>query len=183
MADTEFNFTLPQTEESPKNQTRDAIANMSGFSSFDEVGKASPEQTTLSGMAEAPKKRGRKPGSKNTPKTEAETNPLMADKRYAEAVGRMAAFGGAKVIDSAFTITGAPLDAEEKMRVDDLTYVASKKYNLDPSQSPILMAIYTVVLLAQLILVRVVGTSSGAMWEQFRGIFGKKENDGDANES
>lgn len=170
-------FTLPD-ENATETTTRDAIAKMSGFESFSDVGKATPEQTALPGMegeAPAPKKRGRKPGSKNAPRVEAEIDPLMQDKRYAQAVERMAAFGSEKIIESAFQVTGAPLEEEEKMRVSDLAYVASKKYSLDPSRSPILMAIYTVVLLAQLILVRVAGTTSGEMWKQFQGIFGKKE--------
>ena len=174
-------FTLPPAETSA-NETREAIAQMSGFKSFDDIGKATPEQSVLPGIEGAAepekKKRGRKPGSKNKVSTASdESNPLMSDKRYSQAVERMAAFGGSKVIESAFKITGEPLDDEEKIRVDDLTYVASKKYNLDPSQSPVLMAIYTIVLLAQLILVRVAGTTSGQMWEQFRGIFEKKEDE------
>lgn len=169
-------FTLPDANAT-ETTTRDAIAKMSGFESFVEVGKATPEQTALPGMegVEPPKKRGRKPGSKNAPKVETEIDPLMQDKRYAQAVERMAAFGSEKIIESAFQVTGAPLEEEEKMRVSDLAYVASKKYSLDPSRSPILMAIYTVVLLAQLILVRVAGTTSGEMWKQFQGIFEKKE--------
>lgn len=174
MADITFN--LPPAD-APQNETRDAIKNMSGFSTFEEVGKATPEQTALPGMeGETPKKRGRKPGSKNTPKTSTvEADPLLQDKRYQQAVERMAAFGSSQAIETAFKVTGAPLEDEEKLRINDLTYVASKRYNLDPSRSPVLMAIYTIILLAQLILVRVVGTTSGEMWKQFQGLFGKKE--------
>lgn len=174
----ENTFTLPPADAKPENETREAIKNMSGHQSFEELGKVVPEQTALPGMdtGEAPKKRGRKPGSTNKPKTPtAEIDPLLSDKRYQQAVERMAAFGSSQAIETAFKVTGAPLEAEEKERVNDLTYVASKRYNLDPSRSPVLMAIYTIILLAQLVLVRVAGTTSGEMWKQFQGLFGKKE--------
>lgn len=159
-------------------ETRPAILQMSGFTSVDDLEKSMPDIANALNEIEQPKsKRGRKPGTKN--KQSVEDNPLMADKRYTDAINRMSAFGASQTIEKAFQFTGAPLDIEEKQQVDDLAYVASKQYNLDPSRSPLLMGIYTIILLARLIMVRIAGTTSANMWESFSGIFGKKESEND----
>lgn len=155
-------------------ETREQIKNMTGFTSEEEMAKAMPDVTAALEATAQPekKKRGRPKGSSNNVNND---DPLAGDKRYQDAVGRMASFGASKTIESAFTATGAPLDEEEKQRVEDLSYVAAKQYNLDPTRSPIFMMIYTILLIAQLILVRVAGTTTNDIWKQFSGIFSKKE--------
>lgn len=152
----------------PNTDTRPAIAQMSGFSDMTALRSAVPDST----MTATPDGKTRKTRIK---KDEPVIDPNMTDARYKTAVERMAAFGGSRTVQTAFAVTGKPLDESEKTELDDLTYVASKKYSLDPTSSPLFMGIYTLILLARMIAVRVMGTTSANMWEQFEGLFKSKE--------
>lgn len=158
-----------------ENATRPEIARMSGHTSLDDLAAAIPGDTTTGAPADDKPKRGRKP------KAEApEVNPLMADKRYSEAVANMSSFGGAKTVKTAFHMTGKPLEDDEEKEVNDLFYVISKKYTLDPANSGIFLSIYSVLMLLRFIGVRFMGTTSNNMWEQFSGIFGGKKKEDEA---
>ena len=159
-------------------ETRPAIAQMSGYDSPESLEKALPESTAknLFGEGEEPapvpsgKKRGRKLKSKNA------VVPIESeDQRYNAAVARMSGFGGAQVIKTGFTVTGRPLDDSEVTDVDDVFYVLSKNYGLDPSKSAIFMSIYVVLLLGRMIAVRMMGTTSVDMWSKFDGMFAAKK--------
>jgi len=156
-------------------ETRPAIAQMSGYDSPESLEKSLPESTAKNLFGEdsaAPivKKRGRKPGKKIQPVT-----MENGDERYNAAVARMSGFGGAQVIKTGFSVTGKPLDDSETTDVDDVFYVLSKNYGLDPSKSAIFMSIYTILLLARMIAVRMMGTTSIDMWSKFDGMFDKKK--------
>ena len=160
---------------STETETRPAIAQMSGYDSIESLGNSLPESTAKNlfgedGTAPIAKKRGRKPGQKSKPVIVA-----SEDERYNSAVARMSGFGGAQVIKTGFSVTGKPLDDSETTDVDDVFYVLSKNYGLDPSKSAIFMSIYTILLLARMIAVRMMGTTSVDMWSKFDGMFSQKK--------
>jgi hypothetical protein len=119
---------------------------MSGFANREELKAAIPETTST--PIETPQ---RKKYQRKT--VEVETDPLMTDPKYKQAIGNMMAFGGKKVIDSAFSTAATALrderfrlSEEEEQTWDEFFYVVSKRSNFDPS-SPWFLAIYAIVML------------------------------------
>jgi hypothetical protein len=140
---------------------RDQVKQMSGFNNLEELKAAVPDST-----ASAPVER--KPRQKRILE---ETDPLMSDPKYKQAIGNMTAFGGKKVVASGFA-TAATALRDEKFKLqpdeeqvwDEFFYVVSKRSNFDPT-SPWFLAIYAVVMIL---------TQLGSrMWERsgHKGIF------------
>lgn len=157
-------------------QVRDAIKKMSGFSNEAELSEAIPESTAVNTEAEVPRRKRRTKAEMAASRGETPDSSLETDERYRLATQRMAAFGGAKTIKTAFAATGKPLDVAEDSDVDDYFYVISRKYGLDASKSGIFLAIYAILLMLRLVIVRLMNVNTFDLWSSFEGIFsGKKD--------
>jgi len=141
---------------------REQVKQMSGFASIEELRAAVPEST-----ATPVEPKTRKP---RTPRVE-ETDPLMNDPKYRQAIGNMTAFGGKKAVTGSFAVAASALkderlrlNEEEEQTWDEFFYVVSKRSTLDPSSPWFLVAYAIVMLLMQ------VGTR---MWERsgYSGLF------------
>lgn len=165
----------------PTDSVRPEVLNMSGFTSAQELVDSLPDNSNIS-IGEDEKPRTRKPRGPNKKKL-IETPMVQSDVRLQQALERMSAFGGSRTVKSAFSITGKPLDTDEQLDVDDYFYVLSKTKNLDPTGSPIMLTIFAVVLMIRLVAVRLLGTNTAGLWEQFDGFFGKDKDEDEKKES
>lgn len=153
---------------------RESVLKMSGFGSEEEMENSLSEDTNKAEPGEAATPRRRRRKSKSSAPAIDPDDP-MNDPLYAKHVSNMAGYGGKGAVTAAFKATGAPLDSSEEERVEGVFYVASKKYGLDPTRSGLLFGVYCFFLLAQLIVVRVLDTTSENMWKQFQDMFAKKD--------
>lgn len=155
-------------------ETRPAVAQMLVPEGAESLASSIPDSTATA--SEQPTKR------KYTKRqhVNSDVDPLQEDKRYQEAITRMSSLGISSTVKTAFKATGKPLDTEEAQEFDDVAYVMSKRYKLDPSGSPILMAVYVILLLAKAIGLRVMNLNNADIWSHFDGLFGKKEEEKEA---
>jgi len=138
------------------------IKQVSGFADLEELRAAMPENPdatpSATGIAPQPGSKKRGPRRPPQPKVPAlPPDPFLNDKRYQEACGRMAAFGGKGMITRGFD-AGAyalddpkfKLDERENLIWDDFFYVLSKKPMFDVGNPVYLAVFFVVTLLAQL---------------------------------
>lgn len=172
---------LEVSSASPQVKINNAITQLSGFSSDSDLEASLSQDTNAESSNDEKKPKQRRKRRTKDEMALARGDNAGSDERYEQAVQRMNAFGGARTAKAAFVATGRPLDEGEQLEMDDLFYVASKKWGLDPSGSPWLMSLYALLLFARLVVVRAMDTSSTNIWSQFSGLFdGKKDKpDGD----
>lgn len=155
---------------------RPQIKQMTGHMSEEEMAESLPTNTMLVEEDRPKRTRRAKP-------QEPAIDPLMADKRYAEAVSNMRGLGAPRVVKGAFNIIGTalendkfPLNSDEEREVDDYFYVMGKKYSiLDPSSSPVWMALYFLGMIITFGLSRFVDFKSDEIKDQIGRWFGKPE--------
>lgn len=136
------------------------IKNASGFADVDELRDAMPPDPDVTGQKvpgaqPSPTRKARKPRTPTAPTPP--PDPFLNDKRYQEACGRMAAFGGKGMIVRGFD-AGAfalkdekfKLDEKEELVWDDFFYVLSKKPFFDVGSPVYLAAFFILMLFAQL---------------------------------
>lgn len=147
----------------PVPPVRDQVKTMTGFATEEEMVASLSENTLTApppGQEEAPK---RKYNKKTAVPATPVTDPLMADKKYVEALSDMQGFGGAGLIKGGFSTAAMAtkdeswkLKTEEEKRLDGYFYVMSKKYTvLDPTGHWFLMALYFFGMLGSFIFARV----------------------------
>lgn len=135
------------------------IKQVSGFDSMADVKAAMPDNPDATGAGTpAPTRRTRKPRATPSPKSPGPVaDPFLTDKRYQEACGRMAAFGGQGMIERGFDAGAAVLDDpkfklndKERLTWEDFFYVLSKKPLFDVGNPIYLALFFLVTLCAQL---------------------------------
>jgi hypothetical protein len=172
-----------QPQSATPEPVRDEVKRMSGFSSEDDMKASLRSDTNQPTGDEKPKRARRTKAEMEATRTATVADPNMADPRYKEAIAKMNAFGGPKLISGTFAAVGVamgdraiPLNTEEKADVDDYFYVLSKKYNvLDPTRHWITMAVYFFGMLGSFILTRVLGSKGNSLSKQIASWFGGEE--------
>lgn len=179
MAKKEPEFTLPSASE----PVRPEVKRMSGFGSKEEMAASLRENTNEQTEELKPRRTRRTKAEMQAARGETPIDPNMADPRYRQAIGKMNAFGGPKLISGAFSAVGVatgdktiPLNPEEKTDVDDYFYVLSKRYNvLDPTRHWITMALYFFGMLGTFIFSRILASKSHSLAKQITSWFTGEE--------
>jgi len=130
---------------------------MSGFGNIPDLKDAMPKDVDAAEPTVTKKTTRTKRGSAASAPASAPSNPLMNDKRYADACAEMSAFGGKGLIIRGFD-AGAialedesfKLDAKEERQWDNFFYVLSKKPLFDVGSPWFLALFFIVTLLSQL---------------------------------
>jgi hypothetical protein len=135
-------------------EVRGPIRDMLAPGSDSDFKESLPDQTSTedAGLPE-PKKRTRR-SKAEIAAARGDTPQTPVDKRLERAKAKASGLGGAKLVQSGFAIAGKPLDEEEKEDVDDQFYLIAAKAGIDPSGSWLFVALYTIALLARLIMSR-----------------------------
>jgi hypothetical protein len=154
-------------------EVREPIKAMLAGGSEEDFKDSLPEQTSSedaggSPEEQAPRRKRRSKAEIAAAKGEGAQAPV--DKRLERAKVKASGLGGAALVESGFKITGKPLDTQEKEDVDDQFYLIASKAGIDPSGSWLFVILYTVALLARLILSR---TDLGEQLKNF--LEGRKE--------
>lgn len=154
-------------------EVRGPIKDMLAGGSEDDFKDSLPEQTSSedaggSPEEQAPRRKRRSKAEIAAAKGEGPQAPV--DKRLERAKAKASGLGGAALVKSGFQISGKPLDDTEAEDVDDQFYLIAQKAGIDPSGSWLFVALYTLALLARLILSR---TDLGEQLKNF--LEGRKE--------
>ena len=158
-----------------------AVQQLSGFSTEEEMLKAMPDNSNEEDAIKEDKPRRKRRTKDEMAASRGADDPMMADKRYREAIERMNGYGGPRVIKTVFGATSKPLDDQEELEVDDYFYVLSKRHGLDPSRSNVAMFIYAFLLFARILGMRLMGGTSIDLAHALDNFFGgKKEKKEDA---
>ena len=156
---------------------RGPVRDMLAPGSEDDFKESLPEQTSSDAPLDsaAPTTRKKRRTKAEIAAEKGEAQPV--DKRLERANAKMSGLGLAQLTEAGFTLSGQPLNDEEKEDVSDQFYAISKKAGVDPSGSWLFVIAYTIVLLARLILSRTeLGEQIKAVIKEF---FEKKKEDGD----
>lgn len=166
------------TEPPSVTPVRQQVRELSGFSNREELRDALPD-STASQHGDEPKTRKRR-----TKLEMGQASEDMQDPRYAKAVAKMTALGGARGIKTGFKVAATVLndkevmlDSEECELWDDYFYVIGKKSKFDPS-NPWYLAGYGVLALVEQVLTRVWKANAGSFANSIAELFGlgpKKE--------
>jgi hypothetical protein len=167
---------------------REPIKQMTGYESAEAMADALPTNTmqppegAASGEVVKPKRKY----TKRTPVpivSEPSLDPLMDDPRYREAIEEMRTAGLSTTVKTGFD--GAALvtkdddwklEKDEFRKVDNFSYVLSKKYPiLDPSNHWVTMALYFFALLGSLIFKRMAKINAESWSEKIKEFFGFAE--------
>lgn len=163
------------------NEVRGPIKDMLAGGSDADFKDSLPEQTSsedAGGSPEemAPRKKRRTKAEIAGAKGEGPQAPV--DVRLERAKAKASGLGGAALVESGFKLAGEPLDKQEKEDVDDQFYLIASKAGIDPSGSWLFVILYTIALLARLILSR---TDLGEQLRDF--LAGKTEEKAGAKEA
>jgi hypothetical protein len=169
------------TKEQPAagGAVREPIKDMLAPGSEDDFKESLPEQTVSEDPSSPEETKVRKKRrSKEEMAAARGESAAPVDKRLERAKSKASGLGGAALVESGFKIAGKPLDDEEKQDVEDQFYLIAVKSGIDPSGSWLFVALYTIALLARLILSR---TDLGEQLKSFlEGKSKEKENPGDS---
>lgn len=157
----------------PANAVREPIRAMLAGGSEADFKDSLPEQTSTEDTGGSPEEQA--PRRKRRTKAEiaaakGEGAPAPVDKRLERAKAKASGLGGAALVKSGFQIASKPLNSEEEEDVDDQFYLIANKAGIDPSGSWLFVILYTVALMARLILSR---TDLGEQIKAF--LEGRKE--------
>ena len=180
------------TREKQPDLIREPIKQMTGYESAEAMADALPTNTMQPPEGAAP---GEPSKRKRRTKAEMEAargkvaysepslDPLMDDPRYREAIEEMRTAGLSTTVKTGFD--GAALvtkdddwklEKDEFRKVDNFSYVLSKKYPiLDPSNHWITMALYFFALLGSLIFKRMAKMNAESWSEKIKEFFGFAE--------
>lgn len=157
--------------ESSVNEVRGPIKDMLAGGSDKDFLESLPEQTSSEDAGGSPEEMApKKKYKKRTPKEETPSAPV--DKRLERAKAKASGLGGAALVESGFKLSGHPLDSEETEDVEDQFYLIANKAGIDPSGSWLFVILYTIALLARLVLSR---TDLGEQIRAFLAGVGKEE--------
>jgi hypothetical protein len=135
-----------------------------------------PELKTRKPRSDAGKPRGRKPRG-----SQLEISGEPKDEKLERAKQKFASLGGGTAIKSLFVMMDKPLEPKEEEDVDDYFYLLSKKAQLDPSDSWIIMFFCAFLLVGRLL-----GTRT-AIGGELKKLFSPKKteevSEDDANET
>jgi hypothetical protein len=154
---------------------RTPIRDMLASGSEAEFLESLPSQTSSDSMESPEETKPRKKRGPNKKKEQQSDTPV--DIRLERAKAKASGLGGAALIESGFKLSGEPLDTQEKEDLDDQFYLIACKAGIDPSGSWLFLILYTVALLARLVLSR---TELG---EQIRNLFAPKEEENKQGEA
>lgn len=165
------------TSPAPASPVREQIKNLSGTSKS-ELLESVPDSTALDTGDDAPKVRRKRAVSADGP-----VDPNMADPKYARAVAKMTAFGGARIVKGGFKVAAVAtgdaslqLNPEESEDWDDYFYVVSKKSSIDPTR-PWVLVITGMLMLIENVVNRAWKDSADSFVKSISNLFGlnKKE--------
>lgn len=151
---------------------REPIKEMLAGGSEEDFKDSLPEQTSSEDQQLSPEQS--KPRKKRRTKEEmarerGDAGAAPVDKRLERARSKAAGLGGSKLVQSGFSLAGKPLNDEETEDLDDQFYLIANKAGIDPSGSWTFVILYTIALIARLVMSR---TDLG---EQLRALFIPKE--------
>lgn len=135
----------------PLNPVREPIKDMLAGGSEDDFKASLPEQTSEDGSGDALEPKPRRKYTKKASKEDAAPAPV--DKRLERAKQKCAGLGASGMVSAGFTMSGKPLNDEEAEDVGDQFYLISSKVGAS-ADSWLFIIIYTVALIAKLIMIR-----------------------------
>lgn len=158
---------------------REPIKDMLAGGSEEDFKDSLPEQTSDGdGSLEPPAPRKKRRTKAEIAAAKGGSPQAPPDARLERAKAKASGLGGAQLVESGFRLAGKPLDVTEKEDLDDQFYLIATKAGIDPSGSWLFVILYTVALLARLVLSR---TDLG---EQLRAFLeGRKEERTDGEKS
>ena len=167
---------MKKEQPAPGGAVREPIKDMLASGSEQSFTESLPEVTTSETMGDSPEeiRVRRKRRTKEEIAREKGAQPKVPiDERLERAKAKAAGLGGAALIESGFRVSGKPLNTEEDEDLKDQFYLISVKAGIDPSGSWLFVILYTVALLARLVLSR---TELG---EQIKKLFMPKKEGGE----
>jgi hypothetical protein len=183
----------PLTGAISTDPVRPQIKQMTGFETAEEMRAALPENTSLGsppmdGYTPAPKRSRRSKEEMAAARAAAGLDvddPNMLDPRYKKAVENMRSGGLTTAVQAGFktyaVVSKEPsweLQPDEDQKVDDFSYVLSKKYGvLDPTKHWIGMAFYFVALMGTLIFKRAAKLNAESWMKKLHGFFSSTEDE------
>lgn len=135
---------------------REPIKEMLAGGSDKDFKESLPDVTSSedAGSPEEMRPRKKRRSKEEIARERGDTPEVKVDKRLERAKGKAAGLGAAKLVESGFAASGKPLNEEENEDVGDQFYLIATKAGVDPSGSWLFLIIYTIALLARLVLVR-----------------------------
>lgn len=128
---------------------------------------ANPEDVTPTGRKK--RRDAGQPKGPRKPKATPIQGEIVVDEKLERAKKKYASLGGGTAIKSLFVMLDKPLDRGEEEDIDDYFYLLSKKAQLDPSESWIVMFFCALILLGRLL-----GTRT-AIGSEIKKLFTPKE--------
>lgn len=163
--------------ETDQPQVRGPIKDMLAGGSDEDFKASLPEQTSTDGEGSleppTPRKK-RRTKAEMAASRGGEAQPV--DKRLERAQSKMTGLGAAGLVTAGFTMSGKPLDEEEKEDVGDQFYLISKKMGGN-SESWIFIILYTIALLAKLVIIRTEAGEEFQKWLKNTFMERNKENE------
>jgi hypothetical protein len=143
-------------EGSSPEPVRGPIKDMLAGGSEDDFKDSLPAETSSEDTSSSPEasKPRRKRRSKEEIAREKGRGDAPTDERLERAKAKASGLGGAALVKSGFTMAAKPLNSQEEEDLDDQFYLIANKAGIDPTGSWLFLIIYTVALIARLIMVR-----------------------------
>lgn len=135
-------------------EIRGPVKDMLAAGSDDNFLSSLPENTSTEGATNEPKTRKPRRSKEEMARAKGKNADAPVDARLERAKAKAAGLGGGSLVKSGFEMSGKPLNSEESEDVDDQFYLIASKAGIDPSGSWFFLILYTVALLARLVLSR-----------------------------